>query len=193
MRHILVRQLPLYCPPACPRLRVPSLTLPISPETPAPDTALEAVYLGANQLAWGTTGHTPLVRAIATLSFRSSLATWGADKLREARIVTLDVFTKMKPFEREDYARLAGRGGNTRRMPVALVYGTADVAYPEHTYKAFAREMEEEGVKLDVFTLEDAPHFLSATHFEEYVSSDALPCPHEPDFTFLRTQAEFPR
>jgi len=73
---------------------------------------------------------------------------------------------------------------------VALVYGKADVAYQEHTYKVFAQEMEEEGMRVTAYPLEGAPHFLSVTHCEKYVSSSPASRPYEAKLLYLHVQTQ---
>lgn len=65
-----------------------------------------------------------------------------------------------------------------RNIPIVVVHGTSDVAYPVTYATGFVSSLRDAGVsKVDLKIVEDGPHYLSITHPEE--------CVHLHSFTFV--------
>ncbi|KAH7096403.1 Alpha/Beta hydrolase protein [Auriculariales sp. MPI-PUGE-AT-0066] len=127
------------------------------------DAALEAIHHGGNQLAWGAwnAGKTPLLRAISQLALKWALRQWDFAHIRECRITTVEMFTKVRPFAPNALGTLATHG-----IPVSVAYGGADIAYPAEMYEGFASQMRDCGVSVQTHCVEEAPHWVSTTHPE---------------------------
>lgn len=52
-------------------------------------------------------------------------------------------------------------------MPIVLVHGSEDVAYPPEYYAQFAEQLERCGTNVRLHEVYGAPHYASATHYAE--------------------------
>jgi len=53
------------------------------------------------------------------------------------------------------------------QLPVALVHGSKDVAYPAEYYAQFTDQLVKCGVTVRLHEIDGAPHLASATHYEK--------------------------
>ncbi|KAH7101555.1 alpha/beta-hydrolase [Auriculariales sp. MPI-PUGE-AT-0066] len=107
---------------------------------------LNHAVFGAQQLAWNNAASSPLVKALTNITVSRGMITWGADRLVETRQTTLDIVTERKDLSQEDLSKLV-------KVPVALLYFQADVAYSKEYFDIFFQHIP------------DAPHFGLATHY----------------------------
>jgi len=52
-------------------------------------------------------------------------------------------------------------------VPVALVYGSEDVAYPPEYFTTFGDQLARNGLNVRTHKIDGAPHLASATHYEQ--------------------------
>jgi len=78
---------------------------------------------------------------------------------------TCTIFLNRTGYEDSELQHLA-----QSRIPVALVHGTADVAYPPEYYAKFADQLKRCGANVRMHEIDGAPHFANTTHYAAYVS-----------------------
>ncbi|KAF9265895.1 alpha/beta-hydrolase [Marasmius fiardii PR-910] len=111
---------------------------------------LDAVY-GAMQLAFSNK-HSTLITALIQSTYPKARKNWGSKDLTQYRIATLDFFINRFSHPKEDLSKI--------KVPVALVHGLDDVAYPlEYTLEQ-EKLMKDAGMDVKLTKVESAPHFV---------------------------------
>ena len=75
---------------------------------------------------------------------------------------TCTIFVERTGYTDEELVPLA-----RSKIPVALVHGSEDVAYPPEYYVQFAEQLTRSGVNVRLHEVNGAPHFASATHYRQ--------------------------
>jgi len=103
-------------------------------------------------------GYHRLVNRIYPLAKKN----WGPKNFDLYRRMTLEIFTNRRAHSKEALSsRLA-------HIPVTLVHGLGDVAYPLTYSEEFMQQLEDAGVQVSLVKIPDAPHFVNIESHTEF-------------------------
>jgi len=90
-------------------------------------------------------------------------AVWTANpSVSFARTILVDFCALRVPYTIAQLARL-------KNVPIVIVHGEADVAYPVEYSEDFVNDLKDAGVlNVELKVVEDGPHYLTITHPNEY-------------------------
>lgn len=87
---------------------------------------------------------------------------WNASHLEEYRKTTLDIFLNRRPLTVEELKKIS-----SNKIPVQLVHGLADVAYPLGYSEEFLQKLQDAGVDSSLEAIQGAPHFACVENHAE--------------------------
>ncbi|KAF9058540.1 alpha/beta-hydrolase [Rhodocollybia butyracea] len=90
-------------------------------------------------------------QAILALVLPACMRNWSASHLDEYRMTTLDIFLNRRPHPVEELRNI--------KVPVKLLHGMADVAYPLEYSQEFLQRLQDAGVDASLEAIEGASHF----------------------------------
>ncbi|KAK7437949.1 hypothetical protein VKT23_018384 [Stygiomarasmius scandens] len=117
----------------------------------------DAIY-GTLQLAFSNKT-IPLITGLTNLTYPLLKKNWGPEHLDAYKIVTFEFLIKREEFSLEELSKI--------RVPVCLVHGLDDIAYPVKTSEEFRERLQSAGVLTSFHTISDAPHFISVERSRE--------------------------
>ena len=101
------------------------------------------------------------------LSREQCLARWSHPRLREVELITCTYDISRHGYSLEELAAL-------RNVPVALVTGSGDFAYPQDYYEQFESQLKAANVPVESIVIDGAPHWMHMSHQDEYVRSSSF-------------------
>ncbi|KAH7102082.1 Alpha/Beta hydrolase protein [Auriculariales sp. MPI-PUGE-AT-0066] len=138
--------------------------------------ALWAAVRAAIILACGEPSPSLFTRVVSNLTVHLALKLWDKDHLTAAELMMYGAAANRRSRSPEELRQLGDR-------PVAVVYGTADIAYsPEH-HLIFVDQLRKADVPVEVHALEGAPeaiHFMRAKEVNSILYD--LVVAHSPEF-----------
>ncbi|KAF5370063.1 hypothetical protein D9758_001386 [Tetrapyrgos nigripes] len=139
----------------------------LSGPTPDDSVLLEAVY-GALQLGFSNKSST-LINALMNRTYPIAKNIWGPKGLDQYRVMTVDIITNRKSQTKEALAKLA-------KIPVTLVHGLGDVAYPVTYSEEFMKQLQAAGVKTSLVKIPDAPQFVNIDSSTDFPDVNSFLC-----------------
>ncbi|KAF5345919.1 hypothetical protein D9758_011412 [Tetrapyrgos nigripes] len=117
------------------------------------DLTLIHAFYGALQLGFSNRS-SPLINALSKRVYALATKTWTPPHFEAYRAATLDIFIQRKRHSRDALSAL-------KNIPIALVHGLADVAYPLSYTQEFMKQLQNAGVQTQLYKVADQPHFLN--------------------------------
>ncbi|KAG7086410.1 hypothetical protein E1B28_002365 [Marasmius oreades] len=139
---------------------------------------MDAVY-GGLQLAFSNKSST-LISALIKNTLPPARKNWGPKGLVQHRIATLDIFVNRTSHSKEALSKI--------NVPITLVHGLDDVAYPlEYTLEQ-EKQMRDAGINVKVAKIQNGAHFVAVDygiemnpvlhdHVMDAVKTDVPPAP----------------
>ncbi|KAJ8094855.1 hypothetical protein AAF712_009608 [Marasmius tenuissimus] len=111
---------------------------------------LDAVY-GALQLAFSNKSSS-LITALVKTTYPMAKKNWGPKDFQTYRTATLDFFLNRTSHTKETLSQI--------KVPVKLIHGLDDVAYPPEYTLEQEKLMKDAGVDVTLIKIPNAPHFV---------------------------------
>ncbi|THU78604.1 alpha/beta-hydrolase [Dendrothele bispora CBS 962.96] len=124
-------------------------------------TLMDALY-GALQLGVSNRTST-LISAYSTRLFGPAQKLWSPKNFPQFRAATLDIFIERQSHSLEALSTL-------RNIPIALIHGLDDVAYPLTYTEEFMQQLKDAGVSPKLYKVPGQPHFLNVDTKEPEVN-----------------------
>ncbi|KAJ3984126.1 alpha/beta-hydrolase [Lentinula detonsa] len=110
---------------------------------------------GALELAFVDSSNS-IVQALISLIIPGCMRNWNASHLDDYRITTLDIFLNRRPHTIEELRKI--------KVPVKLVHGLTDVAYPLEYSQEFLDRLRDADVNATLEAIDGASHFACVEH-----------------------------
>ncbi|KAK7437943.1 hypothetical protein VKT23_018378 [Stygiomarasmius scandens] len=127
------------------------------------ETLMDALY-GALQLAFSNRTSS-LITAYTNCLYAGARKSWIPKNFPAFRAVTLDIFIERKRYSVDTLSAAL------KDIPVALIHGMQDVAYDLTYTEQFMRQLQDAGVSVKLYKVDDQPHFLNVDTKEPEVNS----------------------
>eukprot|EP00914_Ancora_sagittata_P013104 GHVO01025532.1.p1 GENE.GHVO01025532.1~~GHVO01025532.1.p1 ORF type:complete len:339 (+),score=41.52 GHVO01025532.1:79-1095(+) len=112
---------------------------------------------GALELAFYDRNQT-IVQALVALVIPNSMKNWNASHLEDYRLSTLDIFLNRRPHTVEELRNI--------KVPVKLIHGLEDVAYPLEYTQEFLDLLKKAGIDASLEVIHGASHFGCVEHHQ---------------------------